>query len=360
MSEEPNNEPDARSHTSDDDHSERHEEDHPDPDFKAVRRVATQFETDTAVVTARLYDAWKAACDLTATPAGVASVDDSLDVFAKLVRGLYYDFNAWAKGEKYPSNLECWSRMYDAGFPDLVQDIIMHDKFWLLSRPDTIETLLKLQLAIAIHTDRSYQSFIPRLLSRSDALWAAMWRSRILITNSITVGFATPSERDHPSVMLLLMHYHLHELNNSPVPLGSYMWRYSLYAWTTIATFPSQNFKRVFLCDPGVRGSSYDPVIFTREPIGDIDTHACMSRLADVLRGEDQWHWNSIADLQGSLSFFSNLMIQCHADEAMAFAISASQHRIPHLVAVIAKKHALAGGLRANPVVYSSTFSLVL
>ncbi|KZV64987.1 hypothetical protein PENSPDRAFT_147939 [Peniophora sp. CONT] len=276
-----------------------------------------------------------------------------------VVKDIYRAFDICQSEKRHKLSLDAWSRMYDAGLPDLVQDIVMQPRFWTLPRPSVIGHLFDTQMQIAYFSYHSYQSFCPRVLSRADALWTAMWKNRQLIADWSTDRPAKHSLREHPVIQALVIYYVLHRHGEALVTLSSHMPHFSLYAWT-VAEFQTEHFRSVYLCGDALRGPSYDPSIFVREAIiNGVGVDACFTRLAEVLRGEDPWHWDSLGDLKESLHIFSGLL-HGNTPETMTFVIGAGHHRIPSLAATIAKKHALAGGLRANPRFYNSTFSLIM
>lgn len=134
--------------------------------------------------------------------------------------------------------------------------------------------------------------------------------------------------------------------------------RFALYSWVT-AEKQSEKFSAVYACDNGPHRPSDETDLFLREVvINGVGIEPYMTRLEEVLRGHEPWQWENLADLTHSLSLFSRLMRQDTQDSA-ALLHAAIEHRIPHLVTNIAKKHALGGGLRACPRFYHSTFAVM-
>ncbi|VDB87153.1 unnamed protein product [Peniophora sp. CBMAI 1063] len=319
---------------------------------KAGERVLQQIRDDPGLVTAQLRDAWTAA-RVSASDAGSAG-----QAFAEVVKNMWWAFGVCQQYKDHKLSLEAWSRMYDAGLPDLVLDIIMATDFWTLPQSNAVGHLFDIHTRIAWSSQHSYQPFRQRVLSHSDALWTAMWNNRDIIASWHSDKPPVANLQEHPSVQALVIYFVLYRQTETPLAPSSHMPHFSLHAWTT-AKCRSMYFDTVYLCDDGVIGPTLRNPTFIDEAIIDgIGIGPCYARLADLLRGEGPWQWDRPDEVERALNFFDSLL---HVDtpEHRELVVGAGRHRIPHLVATIAKKYALSGGLRTYPRFYNFAFSII-
>ncbi|VDC07887.1 unnamed protein product [Peniophora sp. CBMAI 1063] len=313
------------------------------------------------IVTAQLRGAWNVVSAHVASGATESELHDALDQFALVVKDVYYALGVCQQDEAHDKlSLQVWSRMYDAGLPDLMQDIIMQSTFWTLPRPIIVNYLFAIHVAVSFSSHLEYAPLRPRVLARSDTLWAAMWDNRHLIAAWLEVRPAHlgSNSKEIPPVQMLLLYHALYQAEKIPVTITSRMPHFALYAWAT-AECQSERFSAVYACDNGPNHPATEAERFLREVVvGGVGIEACMARLEEVLRGEEPWQWSRLEDVKECVRIFSVLM-RPSTPESLALLGSAGQHCIPHLLTGIARKYALQDGLRECPIFYHSTFLMM-
>lgn len=98
-------------------------------------RAWMEIKSNPKLVTTRLEDTWAAVSTLVASGGKGSGADNALNMFARAVKDIYYALGVCQEDKQHAQlSLEVWSRMYDAGLPDLMQDIIMQSCLWSLPR----------------------------------------------------------------------------------------------------------------------------------------------------------------------------------------------------------------------------------
>ncbi|KZV64985.1 hypothetical protein PENSPDRAFT_656136 [Peniophora sp. CONT] len=322
------------------------------------RRLCEQIKVDAARVTAQLRTAWGIVSAAMTADHEAVTFDD-LASFEILVKDIYLAIESCQQNEEDKLSIEDWSRVYDAGLPDLLQDIVMEEHFFSLPSPLVIGYIFDTHMRISYPSDDWATLHGTRVLQRSNDLWAALWKNRERISRWPPNRPAN-NTGEHPVIQALMTHHLLHRFTKTPVSSSSHIHHYALYAWAK-AEAPTADFTYVFFCETGLNGPSYSPTAFIREAIIDgAGVDVCFARLAAVLRGDAPWHWDHLDNLRSSLSLFGGLILHGDMPESTSLVVAAGQHRVPQLVVSIAKQHALAGGLRACPAFYNAAFSLII
>ena len=95
---------------------------------ETVERRREQLKNDVESLTEELRISWDAYCATIAHP--IQHNSNTGDSFVRIATEIFHAVRTWKGDEMRTMSVEDGSRLYDAGLPDLIQDIITADHFF--------------------------------------------------------------------------------------------------------------------------------------------------------------------------------------------------------------------------------------